>query len=94
MDGPGSRQGAQGPLMKRPNQVYKAVLTAPRLTRIAVGFLLVVAGFFGFLPVLGYWMIPLGIIVVLFDVPWIRELWRRSRRWWKKIRGPSREGSP
>lgn len=80
--------------MKRPNQVYKAVLTAPRLIRIAVGFLLVVAGFFGFLPVLGYWMIPLGIIVVLFDVPWIRELWRRSRRWWKKIRGPSRQGSP
>ena len=42
--------------------------------RWAVGLLLIAAGFLGFLPVLGFWMIPLGIAVAAMD---IKPLWRR-----------------
>lgn len=42
--------------------------------RWPVGFLLVLFGLLGFLPVLGFWMVPLGIAVAAMD---IRPLWRR-----------------
>jgi len=49
--------------------------------RLVLGLLLIVGGVFGFLPVLGFWMIPLGIAVAALDV---RPLWgwflgRRSK---------------
>ena len=42
--------------------------------RLVLGILLIIGGIFGFLPVLGFWMIPLGIAVAAMD---IRPLWRR-----------------
>jgi len=42
--------------------------------RLALGIVLIIGGIFGFLPVLGFWMIPLGISVAALD---IRPLWRR-----------------
>ncbi len=50
----------------------------PRGLRIVVGTLLIVGGIFGFLPVLGFWMIPLGIMVAAMDVNLYRR-WRRRR---------------
>lgn len=41
--------------------------------RLLVGLLLVGGGLLGFLPVLGFWMIPLGIAVAALDVI---PLWR------------------
>ncbi len=41
--------------------------------RLVLGLLLIVGGVFGFLPVLGFWMIPLGVIVAGLDVV---PLWR------------------
>ncbi len=35
-----------------------------------------VGGVFGFLPILGFWMIPLGLAIAALD---IRPLWRRFR---------------
>ncbi|WP_170454916.1 hypothetical protein [Ruegeria arenilitoris] len=49
----------------------------PRGLRFIVGLLLIVAGVFGFLPVLGFWMIPLGIMVAAMDVNLLRRWWRR-----------------
>ncbi len=46
------------------------------LLRRIVGILLVVMGLFGFLPVVGFWMIPLGLIVLSHDSNMIRR-WRR-----------------
>ena len=37
--------------------------------RILVGVLLILGGLFGFLPILGFWMIPLGIAVASLDIP-------------------------
>ena len=44
--------------------------------RTLLGMVLIVGGVFGFLPVLGFWMIPFGIAFVLFD---IRDLVRTIR---------------
>jgi hypothetical protein len=44
--------------------------------RLVLGLLLVVGGVLGFLPVLGFWMIPLGMAVAAADVAPIRRWWR------------------
>ncbi|MBC7280785.1 hypothetical protein [Hoeflea sp.] len=46
-------------------------------TRIALGTGLIVGGTLGFLPVLGFWMIPLGLLVLSQDLPAVRR-WRRN----------------
>ena len=45
--------------------------------RWIVGLVLIVLSAFSFLPVLGLWMLPLGLAVVAMDM---RPLWRRLRR--------------
>jgi hypothetical protein len=42
--------------------------------RTGSGSLLVVGGIFGFLPVLGFWMIPLGLILLAVDFHWARRM--------------------
>ncbi len=44
--------------------------------RLVLGLFLIAGGILGFLPVLGFWMIPLGIAVAALD---IRPLIRRFR---------------
>lgn len=41
--------------------------------RSVVGVLLVCGGVLGFLPVLGFWMIPLGLAVIWLDVRSLRD---------------------
>jgi len=49
--------------------------------RLVVGLLLILGGFLGFLPILGFWMIPLGVAVASLDIPPLyRVLNRRLRR--------------
>jgi hypothetical protein len=40
-----------------------------RLLRIPLGILLILGGIFSFLPVLGVWMLPLGLILLAIDFP-------------------------
>jgi len=47
------------------------------MARRVLGSALVVGGFLGFLPVVGFWMIPLGLIVLSIDSPFVRR-WRRK----------------
>jgi len=55
--------------------------------RVILGVLLVIGGILGFLPVLGFWMIPLGMVVLSVDLPSIRRLRRQIEvkmlRWWR-----------
>ena len=44
--------------------------------RLVVGLIVRVGGVFGFLPVLGFWMIPLGLAIAALDVV---PLWRWLR---------------
>ncbi|THK34717.1 hypothetical protein EHS39_28900 [Ensifer sp. MPMI2T] len=55
--------------------------------RILVGTLLIVGGVLGFLPVLGFWMIPLGLLVLSHDIPAIRRRRRKLAIWWARWRG-------
>lgn len=53
--------------------------------RAAVGVVFIVGGVFGFLPILGFWMIPLGVFLIMLEFPaardWSKEwLYRRKRR--------------
>lgn len=48
----------------------------PPGTRLPLGLLLIAGGVLGFLPVLGFWMIPLGVAVAAMD---LAPLWRRLR---------------
>ncbi len=33
-----------------------------------------IGGVLGFLPILGFWMFPLGFALVAFDIPWTKHL--------------------
>ena len=66
---------------------YSFSLPANRLVRMGLGVaLIILGGFFGFLPVLGYWMVPLGFLILATDVPPIRRFNRRVTvavvGWW------------
>ena len=54
--------------------------------RWVLGTTLIIGGILGFLPVLGFWMIPLGLVVIFFDVPWVKARWLAFRLWWKQKR--------
>ncbi len=48
-------------------------LRVPVGVRSVVGVLLMAAGVFGFLPIIGFWMFPLGLAFVALDIPWTRQ---------------------
>jgi len=51
--------------------------------RSLLGILLMIGGVFGFLPILGFWMIPLGAALIALDIPPIR---RRLVAWSERHR--------
>lgn len=75
--------------------------------RVPLGVLLVVGGLFSFLPILGLWMLPLGLILLALDFALLRRPtarlmvggergWRRLRRRWRDRRAaaPTGAGKP
>lgn len=62
--------------------------------RVPLGILLVIGGLLAFLPVLGIWMLPLGLLLLAIDLPFLQrpmnatvlrgerqwKIWRRARR--------------
>ncbi|MFW5655095.1 MAG: hypothetical protein ACOCYW_05540 [Roseicyclus sp.] len=53
--------------------------------RLLLGLLLMLGGVFAFLPVLGLWMLPLGVAVAALDVmPIVR--WLRGKRQGAEVR--------
>jgi hypothetical protein len=52
-----------------------------RWIRIPVAVLLVLGGSVGFLPILGFWMIPLGLVLAAQDVPFMRPPLARLLAW-------------
>jgi hypothetical protein len=55
--------------------------------RYPLALLLIAGGFVGFLPILGFWMIPLGLLVLSIDIPRVRR-WRRRFAVWFHRRFP------
>ena len=52
-----------------------------RLVRIPLAILLIAGGIFSFLPVLGLWMLPLGLLLVAQDVPMLQKPTARMLGW-------------
>ena len=52
-----------------------------RLVRIPVAVLLVAGGALSFLPVLGLWMLPLGLVLFAQDVPVLQKPMAKSLGW-------------
>ena len=81
---------------KLPGRLARAMawLVSPSamLLRLPLAILFIIGGIFSFLPVLGVWMLPLGVLLIAVDValvrrwvvkswPWVESRWRlRSRR--------------
>jgi hypothetical protein len=68
-----------------------------RIVRIPLGILCILGSFFWFLPVLGLWFLPLGLLLIAQDVRFLRrpvgkltlyllDRWVQLRKWWKRRR--------
>jgi hypothetical protein len=71
-----------------------------RLVRIPLGILLIFGGIFSFLPLLGIWMLPLGLLLLAIDLPFLQEpvvngiVWfRRKLRQFRQWRAGRRRGT-
>ena len=49
--------------------------------RLVVALLLILGGFFSFLPILGIWMLPLGLLFIAQDVPLLQKPLIGALRW-------------
>ena len=49
--------------VRKPSSIY---------ARVPLAFLLIFGGIFSFLPVLGLWMLPLGLLMLAVDIPALR----------------------
>ena len=70
-----------------------------RWVRVPVGVFLIAGGLVSFLPLLGAWMLPLGLLLLAEDLPflrrpmlrallWVERRWLRWRRSRKRARRP------
>lgn len=64
-----------------------------RWVRIPLGIVLVLGGVFSFLPVLGIWMLPLGLLLLALDLVFLQgpvnlAIVRGTRKWtiWNRAR--------
>lgn len=72
-----------------------------RWIRLPLGVLCIIGSFLWFLPVLGLWFLPLGLLLIAQDVRFMRppvgkmtlyllDRWDRLRKWWKHRRSKAR----
>jgi hypothetical protein len=52
--------------------------------RIPFGLLLILGGIFSILPLLGVWMLPLGLLLLAQDIPFLRRPTRKGLLWAEK----------
>ena len=61
-----------------------------RWPRLLAAMLLIAGGILSILPVLGLWMLPLGLALMSDDVPWLKTPLEHAVRWmerpWRKAR--------
>jgi len=63
------------------NKVRWLLQPSARWVRIPAGLLLMVGGVFSILPVLGLWMLPLGLVLLAEDIPPLRRGTDRVLAW-------------
>ena len=57
-----------------------------RWLRITVGTLLIIGSLLSILPIFGLWMLPLGLVLLAEDVPFLRRLTDRILEWIERRR--------
>ena len=65
-----------------------ALENLPPGVRFVLGLFLMAGGVLGFLPILGFWMLPLGLSFVALDVPPLR---RRLLGWLEHTAAPAKD---
>jgi hypothetical protein len=91
-------QGFEGLERETPDRVSRAIRwfrdPEARWIRLPVGMLFILASFLWFLPVVGIEMLPIGLLLIAQDVPflrkpvgrfmiWLERRWVALRRRWK-----------
>ena len=69
---------------------YRIPIPGTRRQRVVLGVGLCAGGIVGFLPLVGFWMLPLGVAVLSVDSPRLRRVRRRLAVRWgrrRKLRG-------
>jgi hypothetical protein len=67
---------------------------APKAVRVPLGAALVAGGVVGFLPIVGYWMLPVGLVILARDVPPLRPPLVRFFDWVESKLPPARADKP
>ena len=81
--------------LPRPVRRSYVWLVQPQLiwVRMPLGCVLIAGGTLGFLPVLGFWMLPLGALLIGEDIPPVRRFTLRTlasvMRWWDARHAPN-----
>jgi hypothetical protein len=52
--------------------------------RLVIAILLILGGILSFLPILGVWMLPLGLLLIAQDVPFLQKPLLRVFEWFEK----------
>jgi hypothetical protein len=66
-----------GTIVKTVNFLGKRIpVPSNPVLRVGLGLLAVSGGFLGFLPILGFWMLPLGLLILSIDFPPVRRFRR------------------
>jgi len=75
-----------------------------RWVRMPLGVVLILGGVFSFLPILGIWMLPLGLFLLALDLPflqgpinrlsfWVQRKWQNWQRNRRDKKASQRHGS-
>jgi len=75
----------------------KIPVPGSRRQRVVVGSGLVAGGVVGFLPLVGFWMLPLGLLILSVDSKHVRRGRRKLEvKWgrWRKEQKAAQEGDP
>src|SRR4029453_512004 len=68
------------------------------VVRLVIAILLILGGIFSFLPVLGIWMLPLGLLLIAQDVPLLQKplvaafAWVERKCEWLRVKWRDRGG--
>ncbi|VFU16329.1 conserved hypothetical protein [Methylocella tundrae] len=57
-----------------------------RFARIPLGTVLVLGGVIGFLPLVGFWMLPLGLMILAIDIPLAGRLLDRLTKLGRRLK--------
>ena len=79
---------------RRLKSIVQPFKSMPALMRIIIGIFLVLGGLLGALPILGFWMVPLGLLVLSLDFRWARRGYLTIILWFRRRRRTPSTGKP